>query len=232
MRRLRPGDARPRRGRLRRRRTRCPAPPSTSRGRASAGVHLAFITNNASRPPGDGGRAPARARGQAPSRGRRHLGPGGRAGAGRAARRRRRGWSCLGADGPRARRCVRRGWCRSGVATTTPRPWSPATARTSLWRDVMRAAVRIRDGLPWVASNTDLTHPDAVRGRRPATASWCDMLRRVQRRRAGGGGQAAAAAARRDGAPGGRRAAADGGRPAGHRHRGRARRPRSTRCWC
>lgn len=29
------------------------------------------------------------------------------------------------------------------------------------WRDVMRAAVRIRDGLPWVASNTDHTIPTA-----------------------------------------------------------------------
>lgn len=28
-----------------------------------------------------------------------------------------------------------------------------------VWRDVMRAAVRIRDGLPWVATNTDLTIP-------------------------------------------------------------------------
>lgn len=27
------------------------------------------------------------------------------------------------------------------------------------WRDIMRVAVRIRDGLPWVASNTDLTIP-------------------------------------------------------------------------
>ncbi|MGI8524437.1 MAG: HAD-IIA family hydrolase [Nocardioides sp.] len=27
------------------------------------------------------------------------------------------------------------------------------------WREVMRVAVRIRDGLPWVASNTDLTFP-------------------------------------------------------------------------
>jgi len=30
-----------------------------------------------------------------------------------------------------------------------------------LWRDIMRAAVRIRDGLWWVASNTDLTIPTA-----------------------------------------------------------------------
>jgi HAD superfamily hydrolase (TIGR01450 family) len=28
-----------------------------------------------------------------------------------------------------------------------------------LWRDVMRAAVLVREGLPWVASNTDLTIP-------------------------------------------------------------------------
>ncbi|MFC4785216.1 HAD-IIA family hydrolase [Nocardioides sp. MAHUQ-72] len=28
-----------------------------------------------------------------------------------------------------------------------------------VWRDIMQAAVRIRDGLPWVASNTDLTFP-------------------------------------------------------------------------
>ena len=30
-----------------------------------------------------------------------------------------------------------------------------------LWRAIMRAAVRIRDGLPWVASNTDHTIPTA-----------------------------------------------------------------------
>jgi glycerol 3-phosphatase-2 len=30
-----------------------------------------------------------------------------------------------------------------------------------LWRDIMRAAVLIRDGLPWVASNTDMSIPTA-----------------------------------------------------------------------
>lgn len=30
-----------------------------------------------------------------------------------------------------------------------------------LWSDIMRAAVRIRDGLPWFASNTDMTIPTA-----------------------------------------------------------------------
>ena len=29
------------------------------------------------------------------------------------------------------------------------------------WRDIMQAAVRVRDGLPWVASNTDRTFPTA-----------------------------------------------------------------------
>ncbi|WP_110183539.1 HAD-IIA family hydrolase [Nocardioides solisilvae] len=35
-----------------------------------------------------------------------------------------------------------------------------------LWRDVMRAAVAVRDGLPWVASNTDLSIPTPY-GRAP-----------------------------------------------------------------
>ena len=37
-----------------------------------------------------------------------------------------------------------------------------------VWRDVMRAAVRVRDGLPWVASNADLSLPTPFgRGARP-----------------------------------------------------------------
>ncbi len=35
-----------------------------------------------------------------------------------------------------------------------------------LWRDIMRVAVRVRDGLPWVASNGDYHDSDGVR-RRP-----------------------------------------------------------------
>ena len=45
------------------------------------------------------------------------------------------------------------------------RRWSPGYGPDVLWRDVMRAAVLVRDGLPWVASNTDLTIPTAVRHR-------------------------------------------------------------------
>ncbi|MBI2242995.1 MAG: HAD-IIA family hydrolase [Nocardioides sp.] len=45
------------------------------------------------------------------------------------------------------------------------------------WRDIMRVAVRIRDGLPWVASNTDLTFPAAF-GVAPGHGVQVDMLRR------------------------------------------------------
>jgi glycerol-1-phosphatase len=45
------------------------------------------------------------------------------------------------------------------------------------WADIMRAAVRIRDGLPWVASNTDATFPAAF-GVAPGHGVQVDMLRR------------------------------------------------------
>nr|WP_179665638.1 HAD-IIA family hydrolase [Nocardioides panaciterrulae] len=47
----------------------------------------------------------------------------------------------------------------------------------AVWRDVMRAAVRIRDGLPWVASNTDMTFPTAY-GAAPGHGVLVAMLRR------------------------------------------------------
>lgn len=45
------------------------------------------------------------------------------------------------------------------------------------WSEVMRAAVRIRDGLPWVATNTDLTFPAAY-GVAPGHGVQVDMIRR------------------------------------------------------
>jgi HAD superfamily hydrolase (TIGR01450 family) len=45
------------------------------------------------------------------------------------------------------------------------------------WRAVMRAAVRIRDGLPWFASNTDLSFPTSY-GSAPGHGVLVDMLRR------------------------------------------------------
>ena len=46
-----------------------------------------------------------------------------------------------------------------------------------LWRDVMRAAVRLREGLPWVASNTDLSLPTQF-GQAPGHGVMVDMLQR------------------------------------------------------
>ena len=46
-----------------------------------------------------------------------------------------------------------------------------------LWRDVMRAAVRIRDGLLWVASNTDMSIPTPY-GRAPGHGVLVETLAR------------------------------------------------------
>jgi len=45
------------------------------------------------------------------------------------------------------------------------------------WSEIMRVAVRIRDGLPWVASNTDATFPAAF-GVAPGHGVQVDMLHR------------------------------------------------------
>jgi len=44
------------------------------------------------------------------------------------------------------------------------------------WRDIMRAAVLVRDGLPWVASNADLTFPTAF-GTAPGHGVLVGILR-------------------------------------------------------
>jgi len=46
-----------------------------------------------------------------------------------------------------------------------------------VWRDIMRAAVRIREGLWWVASNTDMSIPTPF-GSAPGHGVLVDMLRR------------------------------------------------------
>jgi HAD superfamily hydrolase (TIGR01450 family) len=46
-----------------------------------------------------------------------------------------------------------------------------------LWRDIMAACVRIRDGLPWVASNTDHTIPTPM-GVAPGHGVLVDMVQR------------------------------------------------------
>ena len=46
-----------------------------------------------------------------------------------------------------------------------------------VWRDVMRAAVLVRDGLPWVASNADLSLPTPF-GEAPGHGVMVDLLER------------------------------------------------------
>ncbi len=46
-----------------------------------------------------------------------------------------------------------------------------------VWSDIMRAGMRIKDGLPWVASNTDLTFP-LEGGQAPGHGVLVDLLRR------------------------------------------------------
>jgi hypothetical protein len=46
-----------------------------------------------------------------------------------------------------------------------------------VWRDVMRAAMRVRDGLPWVASNADLSLPTPF-GEAPGHGVMVDLLER------------------------------------------------------
>jgi HAD superfamily hydrolase (TIGR01450 family) len=45
------------------------------------------------------------------------------------------------------------------------------------WREIMRAAVRVRDGLPWFATNTDMSFPTAY-GSAPGHGVLVEMLRR------------------------------------------------------
>ncbi|MCW2796416.1 HAD-IIA family hydrolase, partial [Nocardioides sp.] len=72
------------------------------------------------------------------------------------------------------------------VADSGLEPVPPADAASALvtgygpdvlWRDVMRAATRVRDGLWWVASNTDLTIPTAY-GLAPGHGVLVDAIRR------------------------------------------------------
>jgi glycerol 3-phosphatase-2 len=149
------------------------APDHLKRARGD-GMRLAFITNNASRPPervaehlrelGVEARtedvvtsAQAAARLVAD-----RFGAGSRV-------------VCLGADGLRLA-LERAGMVPVGAdddAVAICTGYGPDVR----WADIMRAAVRIRDGLPWVASNTDVTFP-AEFGVAPGHGVQVDMLRR------------------------------------------------------
>ncbi len=71
---------------------------------------------------------------------------------------------CLGGDG------LREALLEAGLVPIDPADENDGDDATAVasgygpevrWREIMRAAVRIRDGLPWVASNTDGTIPTA-----------------------------------------------------------------------
>ena len=125
----------------------------------TAGMRVAFITNNASRPPEKVAAhlaalgVPASSEDVVTSAQAAcrllldRLGPGSRVallgGTGLEVALKEAGLVPVGVDDPEAQALV------SGYGPDV------------LWRDVMRAAVRIRDGLWWVASNTDYTIPTA-----------------------------------------------------------------------
>lgn len=149
------------------------APGHLARAR-EAGMRLAFITNNASRPPGrvaehlrelgvDATGEDVVTSAQAAARLLvDRFGAGARI-------------VCLGADGLRealaAEELTPVGADDDAVAIATG--YGPDVR----WSEIMRAAVRIRDGLPWVASNTDATFPAAF-GVAPGHGVQVEMLRR------------------------------------------------------
>ncbi|GAA4363680.1 HAD hydrolase-like protein [Nocardioides caricicola] len=140
----------------------------------SAGMRLAFITNNAARPPATvaahlrdlGVEAATEDVVTSAQAAARVLAD--RFGAGAAV-------VCLGADGLRES-LLAEGLSPVGAdddAVAVATGYGPEVR----WSEIMRAAVRIRDGLPWVASNTDATIPTAF-GVAPGHGVQVDMLRR------------------------------------------------------
>jgi glycerol 3-phosphatase-2 len=151
-----------------------PGAPEHLADARAAGMRLAFITNHASRPP------------EAVAEHLREIGVDAKAedvvtSAQAAARlvSDRFGAGarvvCLGADGLREalqdQGQVPVGADEDAVAIVTG--YGPDVR----WSEIMRAAVRIRDGLPWVASNTDSTFPAAF-GVAPGHGVQVEMLRR------------------------------------------------------
>ncbi|MGZ4487678.1 MAG: HAD-IIA family hydrolase [Nocardioides sp.] len=149
------------------------APEHLAEARAE-GMRLAFITNNASRPPGavadhlreigvDAREQDVVTSAQAAARVlAERLGEGARV-------------VCLGADGLRDALAAE-GLEPVGVeddAEALVTGYGPDV----LWRDIMRAGVRIRDGLWWVASNTDMTIPTPY-GAAPGHGVLVETLRR------------------------------------------------------
>lgn len=140
----------------------------------TAGMRLAFITNNAARPPA---RVAAHLAELGIEASTEDVVTSAQAAARVLVDRLGTGASvvCLGSDGLREA-LLAAGLTPVGVeddAVAIATGYGPEVR----WSAVMRAAVRIRDGLPWVASNTDATIPTAF-GVAPGHGVQVDMLRR------------------------------------------------------
>ena len=132
------------------------APGHLDRARA-AGAHLAFVTNNASRPPEAVAEKLSRMGVTAQPD---DVVTSAQAAARMLAERLPAGSpvACLGAAGlEQALRAA--GLEPVHVTDSSAVALATGYAPDVPWRDVMRAATRVRDGLPWVASNTDLSLP-------------------------------------------------------------------------
>jgi HAD superfamily hydrolase (TIGR01450 family) len=85
----------------------------------------------------------------------------------------------LGAEG------LRRALAEEGLVPTDAQDEDAVAIVTGynpdlVWSEIMRAAMRIRDGLPWVASNTDLTFP-LEGGEAPGHGVLVEMVSRFSR---------------------------------------------------
>ena len=134
-------------------------------------------------PPDAVAAAPARPRRRGRRRRRGHLGPGGGAAARRAAARGVRGVRHR-RHGPRGRARRARGCAPVQDADAEPVAVVSGFSADLRWSTVIAGAILVRDGLPWVASNTDLTVPDARTAPAPATApssAWSPGSRTASR---------------------------------------------------
>lgn len=139
-----------------------------------AGMRLAFVTNNASRTPGE---VAAHLRSLGVDAAEKDVVTSSQAAAGVLARALPAGASVavLGAEG------LRRAVADAGLRVVTVDDDAAAIVTgygpDVVWKDIMRAAVRIRDGLRWVATNTDGSFPASF-GLAPGHGVLVGMLER------------------------------------------------------
>ena len=193
-------------------------------------MRCAFITNNASRPPADVAEHLTELGVPADGRRRRDLGAGGLPAPASIGSATGAPVALLG--GPGLEVALREaGLAPVAVGDADAQALVSGYGPDVLWRDVMRAAVRVRDGLWWVASNTDYTIPTAY-GVAPGHGCWCETLSAFSGVQPVVAGKPARPlldeTVRRVGGD----RPLDGGRPARHRHRGGHERRRRLRCWC